>query len=298
VTLEPLQTIAVQSSGLRDVAFAPDGRRVATLGGEQVFLWETARGTNVRTWRVPGRHFTVVAFRPDGRQLAAGTTEATIHLWNTETGRAEGLLTGSNTWVSGLAYHADGRRLISTTYRRLCVWDVAARGLLAAGALRADSNIYRPSLDPAGGVAATASHDHRIVVWDLGGPKELRELQGHEGAVQDVCFRPDGRELASASLDGTARVWTWPEGVQRLCLPSRLRVNGVAWIGGGRRLLTAERSADDRQGGVCLWSTVTGRQLGEARLGAGQFQVACQPDGSLFATAGEDGALRLWRLPR
>ena len=70
--------------------------------------------------------------------------------------------------------------------------------------------------------------------------KELLTLRGHSGAVYGVAYSPDGKRLATASDDETAKVWDAESGQELLTLRGHSGdVNGVAYSPDGKRLATA-----------------------------------------------------------
>jgi WD40 repeat protein len=79
-------------------------------------------------------------------------------------------------------------------------------------------------------------------VWDATTGKLLLTLAGHTGNVVDLAFSPDGNRLATASADGTAKVWDVSTGSGRteqpltLYNPDRALVTSVAFSPDGTRL--------------------------------------------------------------
>jgi hypothetical protein len=118
-----------------------------------------------------------------------------------------------------------------------------------------------------------------------------RTLAGHTSAIAGVAFSPDGRLLATASSDRTARVWDPATGDCLRTLTGHTDSPiGVAFSPDGRLLATASHDRTAR-----VWDPATGEHL---RTLAGHtsavYGVAFSPDGRLLATASWDETTRVW----
>lgn len=105
-------------------------------------------------------------------------------------------------------------------------------------------------------------------------PIPRRVLAGHEGAVLDVAFSPDGARIATASVDREVRVWM-ASGALQLRFNAEPGLQEVAFSPDGARLVTSSR------GGVQIWSLTSTTALQRASF--------VSPDPVLAAAFSQDG---------
>ena len=247
------------TNGVSDLAFSPDGTRVATTSMDHTIrLWDITDPAHPRpdgTVTDPGVRFRAVDFAPDGTRIATVGMEQGLQLWDvTGHGRMDLLatVTGHQPPFYAVAFAPDGRSVA------------------------------------AGGAERTA------LVWDVTDPRAPREvltLAGHLSDVHALAFTPDGATLATGSTDGTIRLEA-VDGVGRALHPAD--VTSLVLRGDGK---VAAATADD--GVIRLWDiadparrprllgTLTGHTL---RIWTARFS----PDGRTLYSVSDDDTTRVW----
>lgn len=194
------------------VVFTGDKDHFAAASHDwKVALWD-ARQTGAPLHVFDGHDNAVqaLAYSPRRMQLASGSADKTVRLWNLETLKLRRRYRGNRDFVTATAFSPNGRMLAGGSLDG----DIRVWSALSSRRLRSLSGhkgeITSIVFSRTGEQLASASKDGTVRLWDLKAGRTLRALPGHTGGATAVTFAPDGQHLASAGEDGTVRLWSLP----------------------------------------------------------------------------------------
>jgi WD40 repeat protein len=226
------------------LAFSPTGEILASAAGKVVTLWRPAGerihafaaaigaaaalafdkpGTDLgvalngelavhridktryetRRYKWPGACLTV-NFSGNGRFLASGMADGSLHFWNRSTGK-DSQMRGYDGRVERVAWSDNSRYLASCTGNEVVLWDFSGRGpegtkpiVLNGHTERVDNFAWQPG----GEHFVSGGRDWRLTLWRPGKTTQALDVQMLDSEICATRWSPDGKRLAVGEKKG------------------------------------------------------------------------------------------------
>jgi WD40 repeat protein len=272
------------------VGFSPSGALVASAdvaGGLRVHDLNTGRALEGLPAQVKPAN--ALVFSPGGRWLALGCDGGVVCLVDLPNrGLRRQQVFADGTPVLSVAFAPGGALACGGRAGRIRLWD--HQGGKPVRELNGHTGaVWGLDFTPAGDLLVSSSWDHTVKVWEVATGTLRETLLGHVEAVKYAAFCPtDPSRLATASRDGTVKLWNLPARQQPRSWPCPSPQRVAA--GGGRLLVCGG-------GRVQAWDLAKGSLAAlpptlAAALSAATA-VAVRPDARCIAVGDRVGSVRL-----
>jgi tricorn protease-like protein len=295
------------AGGVTDVTILSGGGQAVSCGLDgTVKLWDARSGRLLQDLVTGGGEVFAVSADAAGRKIAATGYDGRIWIVDLKKNSAR-ILSGFRGWSAGVALSPDSRRVAAWSMDG-DIWIFDADTGARVQTLKGQPKKWGMALawSPDGKTLAVGRAV--ISLWDVESGKAVKTLEGHPDFVRALTFSPDGKRLASASMDKTIRIWDRETGKEAFVLkpegfafyadgewvtaPIRLPATAAAFSANGKFLATA---GADRI--VRVWDAEAGTLKKELKgHRSAVTAVAFLPDGSRLISSSLDHTIRVWKL--
>ncbi len=297
-----------QVSAVNDLAWSPEGNILAVATRDHIEFFDVITRDSIRSLYPETAGLQKIAFCPPaaGSWLVAGTRRGSeqegygsaVELWIGPDWKPLGVITGSPTGLSDLAFTAGGQYLgvayassveannmiefIDSTY-----WTISST--LKTGP------ILNLAFSPDGRLLATSPDRYAINTWDIRSKTlAYKFYTSFTGAVNTMAFSTDGRFLVSGHYDGAIRIWDMANGLLLNTFQQESVVESIAFSPDAKLLATGAGFEDNL---VRIYSLETNELLNVLE---GHSQAVTDllfsPDSKLLVSSTYDGEIRSWGI--
>ncbi len=284
------------SGRINDISFAADGQTVAA-GYEDglIDLWDVARGERRHSIKGHLNPIQRIAFSPGGQYLAASGQDEVVRIWQQETLLYN--ISSPSGPLQALAFSIDENLIAAGTQGGMIhAWNLADGN--AVMRLQAhDAPIRQLAYSPGGTLMASAGEDGSLKVWLASNGNQIETFEGFSRKIMTLAFSPAGKELICGTAEGEIWLWytttNWNLANKFKAFDQRIETMAASPV-------SSILATGDPQGRILLWDLSRRGRAEDLLLGTlpghrGEVTALhFSPDGSLLASSGSDGVIRVW----
>jgi WD40 repeat protein/predicted dehydrogenase len=262
-SFKQVKQIKAKLGRFRSLQFSKDNAHLYAGGFRKIGIYDSKTGELTKELAGHKAYVTALSLSPDGKQLASSSEDATVRLWNLETGESKIFMQEEEDPVMGVAFSHDGK--------------------LIATASGDDTRPTQPGL---------------IKLWNATNGEFIKEFEKHLRVATGVTFSPDDSKLASTSQDEIVYIHDVKSGKLVQFYEEHGRpTNAVRFMPSGNELISIAGGRAVGKNEIHVWSIKTGKTIAKAEDHKGPvLAVAISADGKHIVSASRDNTAAVWSL--
>jgi WD40 repeat protein len=205
----PRTELPPQPAAIAALAWRPKTSELAAVGngGARVHRLEPHLQSREYPWQ--GACLTA-SWSPDGRVLASGMQDGSVHYWNVGAG-TQSQMRGYGTKVALTSWSANSRLLATAADQHIIIWDFSGRGPEGSEPLQLAAHTARLTqlaFQPQGPLLVAGARDHRLTLWRMAQPQQPIDADLLADEVALLRWSNDGAQLAAADRSGALTLYS------------------------------------------------------------------------------------------
>jgi hypothetical protein len=205
---QPLREYPAQPSTIADLAWRPGTRELTSAAYGVVAVWSPEATEPLKRFEWQGASL-ALAWSPDGKFLATGDQDSSVHYWIHQTGQ-DLRMSGYPVKVRELSWDATGRHLATGGGPVVTIWDCGGKGPEGTTPLQLEGHrrlVTTLAYQRDGPLLASGGGDGRLLLWQPGKYKKPLAESDLGSGVSQLAWSPDGRSLAVGCESGRVAVY-------------------------------------------------------------------------------------------
>ncbi|KAL7420981.1 hypothetical protein Q5752_003865 [Cryptotrichosporon argae] len=201
---------------LHAVAFSNDASVLCSAGFDaKIMIWDMRAASRdpLQTIKGAASSITSLAIPADSAEIVAASNDGHVRAYDVRMGRATDDLIGAPVHAAVPSPSSPKDTLLAATPRKLLLIDrQTGQALQTFTGYRAppesSSSRLRPAFNRGEGSVLMGDDDGKVWAWNVLDAKVVGHVDAHKKAVTALEMNPNGKEMITASLDSTVKVWS------------------------------------------------------------------------------------------